>query len=115
MKIPVILILGVATTLDLPRSILHSEALQCLRPFKFTLGNIRARMDAVADALLLKQSYGFFIGHKVASFMRNYFSNHGGTLSCFIRALKVSGTTLDDFFFFWVFYDSMLLDMLASY
>lgn len=90
MKIPVILIIGVATTPDRLRSILQSEALQCLYPFKFNLGTLAERMDAVVEAILVKQSPGFFISHKVAVFMRNHFVNHGGTLSSFIRALKIA-------------------------
>ncbi|XP_030469117.1 origin of replication complex subunit 3 [Syzygium oleosum] len=90
MKIPVILIIGVATTPDRLRSIIQSEALQCLCPFKFNLGTLAERMDAVVEAILVKQSPGFFISHKVAVFMRNHFVNHGGTLSSFIRALKIA-------------------------
>lgn len=95
MKIPVILIIGVATTPDRLRSIIQSEALQCLCPFKFNLGTLAERMDAVVEAILVKQSPGFFISHKVAVFMRNQFVNHGGTMSSFIRALKVG--TLDEY------------------
>ncbi|KAI6696081.1 hypothetical protein NL676_016200 [Syzygium grande] len=68
MKIPVILIIGAATTPDLLRSIIQSEALQCLCPFKFNLGTLAERMDAVVEAILVKQSPGFFISHKVGSF-----------------------------------------------
>ncbi|KAK8590015.1 hypothetical protein V6N12_024401 [Hibiscus sabdariffa] len=88
-KIPVILIMGVATTLDAPRNILPSNALRCLCPFEFTLGTPAERMDAVVEAVLVKPCSGFSIGHKVAVFMRNYFVNQDGTLTSFIRALKV--------------------------
>ncbi|XP_030533048.1 origin of replication complex subunit 3 [Rhodamnia argentea] len=90
MKIPVVLIIGVATTPDRLRSIIQSEALQCLCPFKFNLGTLAERMDAVVEAILVKQCPGFFISHKVAVFMRNHFANHGGTMSSFIRALKIA-------------------------
>lgn len=88
-KIPVILIMGVATTLDAPRNILPSNALQKLCPCKFTLGSPAERMDAVVEAALVRQCSGFSVGHKVAVFLRNYFLNQDGTLTSFVRALKV--------------------------
>ncbi|XWS58700.1 hypothetical protein CRYUN_Cryun08bG0057100 [Craigia yunnanensis] len=91
-KIPVILIMGVATTLDAPRNILPSNALQCLCPFEFTLGTPAERMDAVVEAVLVKPCSGFIIGHKVAVFIRNYFVNQDGTLTSFVRALKIACT-----------------------
>ncbi|GMJ12229.1 origin recognition complex subunit 3 [Hibiscus trionum] len=91
-KIPVILIMGVATTLDAPRNILTSNALRCLCPFEFTLETPAERMDAVVEAVLVKPCSGFSIGHKVAVFMRNYFVNQDGTLTSFIRALKIACT-----------------------
>ncbi|KAI4331619.1 hypothetical protein MLD38_029793 [Melastoma candidum] len=90
MKIPVMLIVGLATTVDIPRSILHSEALQHLQPCKFNLGTLGERMDAMSYGIFLKHDLGFSVSHKVASFMRDYFSSHGGTLSCFVRALKIA-------------------------
>lgn len=90
MKIPVILIMGVATTLDAPRNILSSNVLQKLCPCNFTLGSPAERMDTFVEAALVRQCSGFAIGHKVAVFLRNYFLNHDGTLTSFVRALKVS-------------------------
>ncbi|KAJ0039037.1 hypothetical protein Pint_22775 [Pistacia integerrima] len=90
LKVPVILIMGVATTLDAPKNILPSNLLQCLSPYKFTLRTPAERMDAVVDAVLVKQCSGFIIGHKVAVFMRNYFVGQDGTLTSFIRALKIA-------------------------
>ncbi|GLT95279.1 hypothetical protein SLE2022_129710 [Rubroshorea leprosula] len=89
-KIPVILIMGVATTLDAPRSILSSNALHYLCPSKFTLGTPAERMDAIVEAVLVKPGSGFSIGHKLAVFMRNYFKRQDGTLTAFIRALKIA-------------------------
>ncbi|XVE62331.1 hypothetical protein DITRI_Ditri06bG0109400 [Diplodiscus trichospermus] len=91
-KIPVILIMGIATTLDSPRSILSSNALQRLCPFEFTLGTPSERMDAVIEAVLVKPCSGFSIGHKVAVFLRNYFVSQDGTLTSLIRALKIACT-----------------------
>lgn len=83
-----ILIMGV-TKLDAPRNVLPSHVLQQLCPSKFILGSPAERMDAVVDASLMRWSAGFQIGHKVAVFLRNYFLNQDGTLTSFIRALKV--------------------------
>ncbi|KAJ4720942.1 origin of replication complex subunit 3 [Melia azedarach] len=90
LKVPVILIMGVTTTLDAPRNILPSNVLQCLCPYKFTLGTPTERMDAVIEAVLVKQCSGFSVSHKVALFMRNYFVRQDGTLTSFIRALKIA-------------------------
>ncbi|KAE8662607.1 Detected protein of confused Function [Hibiscus syriacus] len=91
-KIPVILIMGVATTLDAPRNMLSSNALRCLCPFEFTVGTPSERMDAIVEAVLVKPCSGFNIGHTVAVFMRNYFLSQDGTLTSFIRALKIACT-----------------------
>ncbi|XP_024170606.1 origin of replication complex subunit 3 isoform X2 [Rosa chinensis] len=89
-KIPVILIMGVATTLDAPRKILSSNVLQKLCPCNFKLGSPAERMDAVVEAALVRQCSGFAVGHKVAVFLRNYFLNQDGTLTSFVRALKIA-------------------------
>ncbi|PQM38087.1 origin of replication complex subunit 3 [Prunus yedoensis var. nudiflora] len=89
-KIPVILIMGVATTLDAPSNILPSNVLKKLRPCKFTLGSPAERMDAVVEAALVRQCSGFAVGQKVAIFLRNYFLNQDGTLTSFFRALKIA-------------------------
>ncbi|KAI3965045.1 hypothetical protein MKX01_013976 [Papaver californicum] len=89
-KIPVILIMGVATTIDAPKKLLTSNALQYLSPCKFTLGSPSERMDAIVEAVLVKLCTGFDIGHSVAVFLRNYFLRHDGTVTSFIRALKIA-------------------------
>lgn len=89
-KIPVILIMGVATTLDAPSNILPSNVLKKLCPCKFTLGSPAERMDAVVEAALVRQCSSFAVGHKVAIFLRNYFLNQDGTLTSFLRALKIA-------------------------
>ncbi|XP_052196841.1 origin of replication complex subunit 3 [Diospyros lotus] len=89
-KIPVILIIGVATTINALRSILPSNALQYLCCRKFSLGSPTERMDAIIEAVLAKQHSGFSVGHRVAIFLRNYFLRQDGTLASFVRALKIS-------------------------
>ncbi|KAJ8429098.1 hypothetical protein Cgig2_018991 [Carnegiea gigantea] len=89
-KVPTFLIMGVATTLDAPRSILSSNALQRLCPTKFVLGSPGEKMDALIEAVLLRPCSWFSLGHKVALFMRDYFLKHDGTLASFIRALKIA-------------------------
>lgn len=46
-------------------------------------------MNAIVVAIFAKPSLGFSVGHEVAVFLRNYFSRHDGTITSFIRALKV--------------------------
>ena len=77
------------TTLDAPKIVLPSHVLQQLSPSKFMLGSPAERMDAVIEAALMRWCSGFSISHKVAVFLRNYFINQDGTLTSFIRALKV--------------------------
>ncbi|KAL2514372.1 Origin of replication complex subunit 3 [Forsythia ovata] len=88
-KIPIILIVGVAT-LDALRNTLVSNALRCMSPREFTLGTPAERMDAVVEAFLLKHYHGFSIGKQVTTFLRNFFLRHDGTLTSFIRALKIA-------------------------
>lgn len=42
------------------------------------------------EGVLVKSNFGFYVGHKVAAFLQNYFLMHDGTITSFIRALKVS-------------------------
>lgn len=89
-KIPVFFIMGVSTTVDAPRKLLPSNALQRLRSYKFTLGSPREKMDALIESVLVEASSGFSIGHKVAIFLRNYFLKNDGTITSLIRALKIA-------------------------
>ncbi|PSS04585.1 Origin of replication complex subunit like [Actinidia chinensis var. chinensis] len=89
-KMPIILIVGVATTVDALSSILPSYALQYLSCHKFILGSPADRMEAVIEAVLVKQCSGFSVGHNVAIFLRNYFFRQDGTLTSFVRALKIA-------------------------
>ncbi|CAK8566368.1 unnamed protein product [Lathyrus sativus] len=89
-KVPVILIFGVATTVDAPRNIFPSHALECLCPSMFMLVTPAERMDAIVESVFIKHCTTFNIGHKVAQLLRNYFINQDGTITSFIRALKVA-------------------------
>ncbi|OAY81343.1 Origin of replication complex subunit 3, partial [Ananas comosus] len=89
-KIPIFIIMGVATTVDAPRKLLSSNALQHLQPCKLTLGSPAERMNALVEAILVKPCSGFSISHKVAVFLRNYFLRHDGTITSFISALKLA-------------------------
>lgn len=89
-KIPIILIAGVATSADAPRNILTSRALQYLSTSIFFLKSPAERLDAIIEAILVKNSAGFSVGHKVATFLRNYFLRQDGTVTSFVRALKMA-------------------------
>ncbi|KAK4786947.1 hypothetical protein SAY86_010780 [Trapa natans] len=80
-KIPVILIIGVATTLDVPGEMLHFNALQCLRMCKFIFQSPMERMNAVVEAVLVKNCSGFSISHKIAC--AQHFSTE--PLSCMLK------------------------------
>ena len=89
-KIRIFFVMGIATTLDAPKKLLSSEALQRLEPCKLTLGSPSDRMNALVEAILVKPCAGFCIGHEVAMFLRNYFFRHDGTITSFISALKLA-------------------------
>ncbi|CAL4933302.1 unnamed protein product [Urochloa decumbens] len=89
-KIPIFFVMGIATTLDAPKKLLSSEALQQLEPCKLTLGSPSDRMNALVEAILVKPCAGFCISHEVAMFLRNYFFRHDGTITSFISALKLA-------------------------
>ncbi|MQL95413.1 hypothetical protein Taro_028080 [Colocasia esculenta] len=91
-KIPIILALGVATTIDAPRKLLPTEALRHLNSFRFTLASPSERLNVIVEGILAKPCLGFTIGHEVASFLRNYFSRQDGTITSLIRALKIACT-----------------------
>ncbi|KAJ8771295.1 hypothetical protein K2173_026472 [Erythroxylum novogranatense] len=90
LKVPVILIMGVTTTPDALRGILPSNVIQHLCPRKFILGSPSERMNAIVEAVLVKKCSSFSIGYEVAVFMRNYFFTQDGTITSFIRALKIA-------------------------
>ncbi|KAG1355438.1 putative Origin of replication complex subunit 3 [Cocos nucifera] len=89
-KIPIIFIMGVATSFDAPRRLLPSDAQQHLHPCKFSLGSPCEKMNALIESVLVKSCSGFSIGHKVAAFLINYFLRHDGTITSFVRALKLA-------------------------
>ncbi|CAD6266880.1 unnamed protein product [Miscanthus lutarioriparius] len=89
-KIPVFFVMGIATTLDAPKKLLSSEALQRLEPCKLTLGSPSDRLNALVEAILVKPCAGFCISHEVALFLKNYFFRHDGTITSFITALRLA-------------------------
>ncbi|KAG2300354.1 hypothetical protein Bca52824_036826 [Brassica carinata] len=89
-KVPIFLIMGVSTAHDAPRKILSANALQRLCATKFTLSSPAERMDAVLEAVFLKPCSGFTVSHKVALFMRSYFLCQDGTLTSFVKTLKIA-------------------------
>ncbi|PKU71579.1 hypothetical protein MA16_Dca004421 [Dendrobium catenatum] len=90
MKIPIIFILGVTTSFDALRKLLPSSVMHNLQLCKFTLESPIRRMDSLIENILVRSSSGFFIGHKVALFLRNYFLRHDGTITSFLKALKLA-------------------------
>ncbi|KAF3335907.1 origin recognition complex subunit 3 [Carex littledalei] len=90
MKIPIFFIMGVATTVEAPRNLLPSNALQHLDPCMLTLGTPSDRMNALVESVLVRLCYNFSLGHKVTLFLRNYFLRHDGTITSFISALKLA-------------------------
>nr|CQR79608.1 ORC3b protein [Paspalum simplex]CQR79609.1 ORC3b protein [Paspalum simplex] len=89
-KIPILFVMGISTTLDAPKKLLSSEALQRLEPCKLTLGYPSDRLNALVEAILVKPCAGFCISHEVVMFLRNYFFRHDGTITSFISALKLA-------------------------
>ncbi|GFP83155.1 origin of replication complex subunit 3 [Phtheirospermum japonicum] len=89
-KAPITLILGVATTIDVLRNVLSSNTYLNLSVSEFNLGTPAEKMDAVIEAVFLKNCESFSIGRNVSTFLRNYFLRHDGTLTLFVRALKGS-------------------------
>ncbi|CAI0547178.1 unnamed protein product, partial [Linum tenue] len=90
LKVPAILIMGVATTVDAPRNVLPSNALHRLHARKFTFQSLPEKMNYVVETAFVKQSSEFTISHKTAVFMRNYFVHQNGSVTSFIRALKIA-------------------------
>ncbi|KAL6521041.1 Origin recognition complex subunit 3 [Orobanche gracilis] len=89
-KVPMVLVLGVATTVDALRNILSSNTYLDLSVCEFNLGTPAEKMDAVVEAVFVLNCESFSIGRQVSAFLRNYFLRHDGTLTLFIRALKIA-------------------------
>ncbi|PKA64134.1 hypothetical protein AXF42_Ash005146 [Apostasia shenzhenica] len=90
MKIPVILIIGVATASDAATKIFPTSVLHILQPYTFTLCSTQQKMDSLIEGVLVRLCSGFFIGHNVAVFLKNYFRKYDGTVTAFLKALKAS-------------------------
>ncbi|KAL3642572.1 Origin recognition complex subunit 3 [Castilleja foliolosa] len=89
-KVPITLILGVATTVDVLRNVLSSNTYLDLSVCEFSLGTPAEKMDAVIEAVFLKNCESFSIGKNLSTFLRNYFLRHDGTLTLFVKALKIA-------------------------
>ncbi|KAF6150570.1 hypothetical protein GIB67_030371 [Kingdonia uniflora] len=94
-KLPIVLVMGVssfAKIVNAPRDLLPFGVLQHLNPCKFTLGSPTAILDGIIESLFVKSYCGFDISYKVMVLMKNYFVRHDGTVTSFIRALKIACT-----------------------
>lgn len=89
-QIPVVLVMGMATTVDALRKLLPSSAIQHLHPQRFNLKYPLERLEAVLTAVMIESFCGFYIGHKVAKFLYNFFLRQDGTVTSFLRALKIA-------------------------
>ncbi|KAL9658916.1 hypothetical protein QQ045_028281 [Rhodiola kirilowii] len=67
LKLPIILVMGVSTTVDTARKILPSNVLHYFSPSKFLLGSPADKMIEIVEAVLANHSCGFNIGYKVES------------------------------------------------
>lgn len=88
-EIPIVLVMGVATTADFLQGCLPSHALARLNARRFDLKTPLERLEAVVKAVLVESFSAFEIGHGVAQFITHFFLRHDLTISSFIRSLKV--------------------------
>ncbi|KAG6437351.1 hypothetical protein SASPL_102265 [Salvia splendens] len=70
--------------------ILMLSACLYLSVCEFNLGTPAERMDAVIEAVLLRSFQSVNIGKHVSTFLRNYFLRHDGTLTLFVKALRIA-------------------------
>ncbi|XP_057863535.1 origin of replication complex subunit 3 isoform X1 [Cryptomeria japonica] len=89
-QIPVVLVMGMATTVDALRKLLPSSAIQHLNPQRFNLKYPLERLEAFIIAILIESFCGFDIGFKVARFLYTNFLRQDGTATFFLRALKMA-------------------------
>ncbi|KAG0554630.1 hypothetical protein KC19_12G106600 [Ceratodon purpureus] len=89
-EIPIVLILGVATTADVLQRFLPSNALSRLVPCGFTLKSPLERLQSVVRAVLVDSFSAFEISHMVVKHLHMHFLRHDLTVTSFIMSLKVA-------------------------
>lgn len=89
-EIPIVLILGVATTADVLQRFLPSNAVSRLVPCGFTLKSPLERLESVLRAVLVDSFSAFEISHAVVKHMHMHFLRHDLTVASFIMSIKVA-------------------------
>ncbi|KAH9322169.1 hypothetical protein KI387_016808, partial [Taxus chinensis] len=89
-QIPLVLVMGMATTVDALRKLLPSRAIHHLHPQRFNLKYPLERLEAFIIAVMIESFCGFDIGFEVAKFLYTNFLRQDGTATSFLRALKIA-------------------------
>lgn len=88
-EIPIVLLMGIATTADVLQLFLPSSALSRLNAQRFALKAPIDRLESIVKAALVDCFSAFEISHVVAQHMKGFFLRHDLTVSSFIMSLKV--------------------------
>ncbi|KAK9806953.1 hypothetical protein WJX72_008557 [[Myrmecia] bisecta] len=89
--LPVILILGMATSAEALQQMLSSDACEMLRTQHFQLTNSMEGLDAVFREVLLGPTFhGVFFGHDLMAFLNKLFLMHNYSVSTLQRGLQVA-------------------------
>eukprot|EP00249_Psilotum_nudum_P019366 c27218_g1_i1 orf=154-2214(+) len=89
-ELPLVLIMGMATTTDALRNLLPASGLRLLHVKKFTLQCPYDYLKNIIRAVLLEPLNGFYFGFEVMKFFLSRFRSHDTTITSFLRALKMA-------------------------
>ena len=88
-QLPIVLVLGMATSVDAMRKLLPASAARHLHVQAFTLPSPNKYLEGVLKATLLNPSVFFNICCHTLKFLIGYYEKYDSTVTSFLRALKV--------------------------
>ncbi|KAG6544769.1 hypothetical protein Mapa_013795 [Marchantia paleacea] len=88
--LPIVLILGMATSDDAIRKFLPASTLARLHLWRFSLRAPQKLLETITRAVLIESFCAFDLSHEVILFLYGYFESHDLTVTSIIRSLKVA-------------------------
>ncbi|BFI31064.1 origin recognition complex subunit 3 [Marchantia polymorpha subsp. ruderalis] len=88
--LPIVLILGMATSDDAIRKLLPASALARLHLWRFSLKAPQKLLETITRAVLIESFCAFDLSPEVILFLYGYFESHDLTVTSIIRSLKIT-------------------------
>lgn len=93
-KLPLVLIMGMATSGEAIQNLLPGSAARHLHLHNFMLPSPNEYLEGILKGVLLKPTPVFTIGSEVLNYLLIHYQKYDSTVTSFVRALKVCSSRL---------------------